>query len=122
MSGYRSTVLSAYLDEFMDERLNNETYADDLSDAIHEYCDETVRGIQHQNMMNIIDSCGGVFKCIKNYIDEYGEFDFDRPEYDCNATLVYLCISNYINENYEDAISQDDTDEDILVINNLNIG
>jgi hypothetical protein len=119
MSGYRETVLSGYLEDFIE---NRECYNCDCSDAIHEYCDATACGMKHQDMMNIIDCCGGVFKCIKNYIDEYGEFDFDRPEYDCNATLVYYCMANYINENYEDAISQDDTDEDILVINNLNIG
>jgi len=105
MSGYYETVLSGYLEDFIE---NRECYTCDCSDAIHEYCDGTTSGMKHQNMMNIIDACGGVFKCIKDYIDEYGEFDFNRPEYDCNATLVYLCISNYINENYDDPESEAD--------------
>ena len=105
MSGYRSTVLSGYLEDFIE---NRECYTCDCSDAIHEYCDATACGMKHQDMMNIIDACGGVFKCIKNYIDEYGEFNFDRPEYDCNATLVYCCMADYINENYDDPESEAD--------------
>ena len=104
MSGYRETVLSSYLEDFID---NRECYICDCHDAIHEYCDGTVSGMKHKDMMNIIDSCGGVFKCIKDYIDNYGEFDFNRPEYDCNATLVYLCISDYISQHYEDPESDE---------------
>ncbi len=99
MSGYRSTVLSGYLEDFIE---NRECYNCDCS------CDATACGMKHQDMMNIIDCCGGVFKCIKNYIDEYGEFNFDRPEYDCNATLVYCCMADYINENYDDPESEAD--------------
>ena len=47
--------------------------------------------------------------------------DFTKSEYDLYMQLAYVCILNYINENIEDAISTDETDEDILVIDNLNI-
>jgi len=114
-------VLPAYLDEFVNERLENENYADDLNDAIHEYCDGIVYGMQIKDMEAIINSCGGIFNCIKNYIDEYGEMDFSKPEYDLYMQLAYVCIADYIHQNYEDAISTDETDEDILVIDNLSI-
>ena len=106
MSAYRDNVLSSYLDDFIE---NRECYSgSDCSDAIHEYCDGTACGMKHKDMMDIIDCCGGVFKCIKDYIDNYGEFDFDRPEYDCNNTLVYCCLSDYINEKYQDPESESD--------------
>jgi hypothetical protein len=112
------SVLPAYLDEFLELR---DVYDDDFSDALHQYCDGTVCGMQVKDMEAIFNSCGGVFKCIKNYIDEYGELDFSEPQYDLQMKLAYVCILNYINENIEDAVSTDETDEDILVIDNLNI-
>jgi hypothetical protein len=108
MSGFCETILSSYLDEFIEERLNNENYADDLSDAIHKFADETACVMNHQNKMIIIDACGGVFKCLKDYQNEYGEFDFDKSDALCYSTLVYLCIHNYINENYDDPESEAD--------------
>ena len=122
MSDERSTILHIYLQDFIEERLENENYTDDLHDAIHEFADETACAMTHENKMLIINSCGGVFKCLKQYCAEYGEFDFNKSDDICYSTLVYLCMSEYINENYEDAIRSDDSDEDILVIDNLNIG
>jgi hypothetical protein len=106
MSGFRETVLSGYLEDFIE---NREWYSgSDCNNAIHEYCDGTAAAMKHKDTINIIDSCDGVFKCIKNYIDEYGEFDFDLPEYNCNASLVYCCMADYIHQNYQDVESESD--------------
>jgi hypothetical protein len=86
------SVLPAYLDEFLELR---DVYDDDFSDALHEYCDGTVYGMQVKDMEAIINSCGGIFKCIKNYIDEYGEMDFTKPEYDLYMQLAYVCIVRF---------------------------
>ena len=62
MSAFRETVMSAYLEEFIE---NRECYNCDCSDAIHEYCDGTAAGMQYRDMMNIIDSMVGFLSVLK---------------------------------------------------------
>jgi hypothetical protein len=52
MSGYRSTVLSTYLDDLIE---NRECYSgSDCYDPIHEFCDGTTAGMKHQDVLDII--------------------------------------------------------------------
>jgi hypothetical protein len=114
----RSAMLNEYLEEFINSRTE---YEDDTNDAIHIFTDNIVSSLRLLECTVIIDSCGGVIKCIKNYINNYGEMDFDKDESKIYRTLCYLCINDYITENYTDAESDNDEDNDIILLeSNMN--
>ena len=111
-------MLKEYLEEFIDNRTE---YDDDTYDAIHNYCDITVSNMKRLETMAIIDSCGGIIKCIKNYQNNFDNIDFNDDEYKILRTLCYFCIYEYINDNYTDAESDDDDTDIILIESNINM-
>ena len=115
---HRFAMLNEYLEEFIDSRTE---YDDDTYDAIHTYTDNTVSAMKRLECIAIIELCGGVIKCIKNYRNEFGDIDFDEDEYKIYRTLCYFCIYEYITDNYTDAESDNDEDADIILMeSNMN--
>lgn len=110
------SMLNEYLEEFID---NRREYDDDIHDAIQTYTDNTVSDMKRLECMAIIDACGGSIKCIKNYVNEFGDIDFNEDEYKIYRTLCIFCINQYITENYKDVES--DKHEDVESNNDTRI-
>jgi len=106
--------------EFLDDKIEVDRQITDYDERI-EYINEWVDNYfnpdynYHYDIKiidNIIQLGGGVFKCIENYIDTYGEFHFSKVEEENKRICAYLVLNNYITDKVNDmnAISDAITD------------
>ena len=79
---------------------NGDKDDDDFQDELHEILDEYICGEQQQFISDLVHTYG-VFKAIKDYSCEYGDFDID-PDLSfvkTYGTLAYFIVNEYIRDN-----------------------
>ena len=74
--------------------------SDDFQDELYNIIDEYICG-EHEHYIDKLVHTYGVFKAIKDYTGEYGEFtvDPDLSFVKTYRTLAYYIIDDYIREN-----------------------
>jgi len=79
---------------------NGDKDGDDFQDELHEIIDEYICS-EHEHFIRELVHTYGVFKAIKDYNCEYGEFTID-PDLSFvknYGTLAYYIVNDYIREN-----------------------
>ena len=81
---------------------------DDIGDYIHCWLDKHVsRKMGRIKMNQIIETNGGVFRCIRIYSDSFGEFPINDIEIINVKLLTYVALESFINERLQnDGINQ----------------
>ena len=98
---------------------NGDKDDDDFQDELHEILDEYICGEQEQFIRDLVHTYG-VFKAMKDYSCEYGDFDIDSDLsfVKTYGTLAYFIINEHIRENMsiiidylkENNMTEEDTD------------
>lgn len=94
------------------EEINIDNYYDIKHNAIEEY----LLNNDYENKQ-LVDQFG-VFKALKLYTQNFGEFDFEKNESNMYATLAYIIIDENFNNKFPDytdiinAIKELETEED----------
>ncbi len=87
---------------------------DDQGHIIHCWLDPYVVKMKQDELMEIINDFGGVFKALSKYQDEFGDFPIDsKNEIKNYWTLAYIIIEEYIRDKLdEDGINDEEEESD----------
>ena len=81
---------------------------DDIGDYIHCWLDKHVsRKMGRIKMNQIIETNGGVFRCIQMYIDDFGDFPINEREIRNIKLLTYIVLERFFYDRLQkDGINQ----------------
>lgn len=101
------------VDEIIRDYYNEEIHKDDDTwyyDALHEVIDCYVSRYDEE-AREVVEKYG-VFKAIKDYENEYGNFEIDKSEHKNYMRLYYHIIYDFIMENYREKLESALTDDE----------
>ena len=80
---------------------------EDIGDYIHCWLDRYVSRMGRIQMNMIIEMNGGVFRCMKMYSDDFGDFPINDKEIKNYQLLTYVALERFFNDRLQnDDINQ----------------